>query len=191
MNSNFVAPSEPLDTNNGPRTDGGRAPADEETSSRGNKQLYSLLFPRLQRSGAIILQTYPLDSRAVKRQYRGLGERREAVIFQAVGFFRVERRPTQAVLPLVGLAAEKVIRDRCISGGRIFPGGTLPDASRPPVGRTRGGESHPRPVYFRRSDFSGWNAARRKPSSRWSDSRRRKSSATGVFQAVGFFRVER
>ncbi|MFO7902207.1 MAG: hypothetical protein ACQESR_14805 [Planctomycetota bacterium] len=32
-------------------------------------------------------------------------------IFQAVGFFRVARCPTQAVLPLVGLAAEKVIRD--------------------------------------------------------------------------------
>ncbi|MFO7906319.1 MAG: hypothetical protein R6U98_26915, partial [Pirellulaceae bacterium] len=38
-------------------------------------------------------------------------------IFQAVGFFRVERCPTQAVLPLVGLAAENVIRDRYISGG--------------------------------------------------------------------------
>ncbi|MFO7905060.1 MAG: hypothetical protein R6U98_20515 [Pirellulaceae bacterium] len=35
-------------------------------------------------------------------------------IFQAVGFFRVESCPTQAVLPLVGLAAEKVIRDRYI-----------------------------------------------------------------------------
>ncbi|MFO7907878.1 MAG: hypothetical protein R6U98_34860, partial [Pirellulaceae bacterium] len=67
-------------------------------------------------------------------------------IFQAVGFSRVEGCPTQAVLPLVGLAAEKVIRDRYISGGWIFPGGRLPDASRPPVGRTRGGESHPRPV---------------------------------------------
>ncbi|MGM0487195.1 MAG: hypothetical protein ACQESR_10585 [Planctomycetota bacterium] len=33
-------------------------------------------------------------------------------VFQAVGFFRVESCPTQAVLPLVGLAAEKVIRDR-------------------------------------------------------------------------------
>ncbi|MGM0486266.1 MAG: hypothetical protein ACQESR_05835, partial [Planctomycetota bacterium] len=33
-------------------------------------------------------------------------------IIQAVGFLRVERCPTQAVLPLVGLAAEKVIRDR-------------------------------------------------------------------------------
>ncbi|MFO7905942.1 MAG: hypothetical protein ACQESR_05600 [Planctomycetota bacterium] len=33
-------------------------------------------------------------------------------IFQAVGFFRGERCPTQAVLPLVGLAAEKIIRDR-------------------------------------------------------------------------------
>ncbi|MGM0487476.1 MAG: glycosyltransferase family 39 protein [Planctomycetota bacterium] len=33
-------------------------------------------------------------------------------IFQAVGFFRVERCPTQAVLPPVGLAAEKVIHDR-------------------------------------------------------------------------------
>ncbi|MFO7907430.1 MAG: formylglycine-generating enzyme family protein [Pirellulaceae bacterium] len=33
-------------------------------------------------------------------------------IFHAVGFFRVESCPTQAVLPLVGLAAEKVIRDR-------------------------------------------------------------------------------
>ncbi|MFO7903283.1 MAG: hypothetical protein R6U98_11510 [Pirellulaceae bacterium] len=61
----------------------------------------------------------------------------------------MESCPTQAVLPLVGLAAEKVIRDRSISGGWIFPGGKLPDASRPPVGRTRGGESHPRPVDFR------------------------------------------
>ncbi|MFO7906095.1 MAG: hypothetical protein R6U98_25780, partial [Pirellulaceae bacterium] len=26
-----------------------------------------------------------------------------------------------------------------VSGGWIFPGGKLPDASRPPVGRTRGG----------------------------------------------------
>ncbi|MFO7905006.1 MAG: hypothetical protein R6U98_20240 [Pirellulaceae bacterium] len=34
------------------------------------------------------------------------------LIFQAVGFFRVESGPTQAVLPLVGLAAENVIRDR-------------------------------------------------------------------------------
>ncbi|MGM0487654.1 MAG: hypothetical protein ACQESR_12960 [Planctomycetota bacterium] len=58
----------------------------------------------------------------------------------------MERCPTQAVLPLVGLAAEKVIRDRYISGGRICPVGTLPDASRPPVGRTRGAESHPRSV---------------------------------------------
>ncbi|MFO7901502.1 MAG: hypothetical protein ACQESR_19710 [Planctomycetota bacterium] len=58
----------------------------------------------------------------------------------------MERCPTQAVLPLVGLAADEVIRDR----------------------------------YNRRSDLSGWNAARRKPSSRWSDSRRTKSSATGI-----------
>ncbi|MGM0485174.1 MAG: hypothetical protein ACQESR_00225 [Planctomycetota bacterium] len=59
----------------------------------------------------------------------------------------MERCPTQAVLPLVGLAAETVIRDRYTSGGRIFPDGTLPDASRPPVGRTRGRDRHPRPVY--------------------------------------------
>ncbi|MGM0490331.1 MAG: hypothetical protein ACQESR_26700 [Planctomycetota bacterium] len=59
--------------------------------------------------------------------------------------------PTQAVLPLVGLAAEKVIRYRYISGGWIFPGGKRPGASRPPVGRTRGGESHPLPVYDGRS----------------------------------------
>ncbi|MGM0486037.1 MAG: hypothetical protein ACQESR_04655 [Planctomycetota bacterium] len=58
----------------------------------------------------------------------------------------MERGPTQAVLPLVGLTAEKVIRDRHMSGGWIFPSGTRPDASRPPVGRTHGGESHPRPV---------------------------------------------
>ncbi|MFO7903008.1 MAG: hypothetical protein R6U98_10125 [Pirellulaceae bacterium] len=58
----------------------------------------------------------------------------------------MERCPTQAVLPLVGLAAEKVIPDRYLSGDCIFPDGKLPDASRPPVGRTRGGESHPRPV---------------------------------------------
>ncbi|MFO7906225.1 MAG: serine/threonine-protein kinase, partial [Pirellulaceae bacterium] len=35
-------------------------------------------------------------------------------------------------------------------------------------------------LYFRQSDLSGWKAARRKPSSRWSDSRRTKSSATGI-----------
>ncbi|MGM0486323.1 MAG: hypothetical protein ACQESR_06120 [Planctomycetota bacterium] len=58
----------------------------------------------------------------------------------------MESCPTQAVLPLVGLAADKVIRDRYISGGRICPDGKLPGASRPPVGRTRGGQSHPRPV---------------------------------------------
>ncbi|MGM0487351.1 MAG: hypothetical protein ACQESR_11395 [Planctomycetota bacterium] len=95
----------------------------------------------------------------------------------------MESCPAQAVLPLVGLAAEKISRDRCISGGRICPDGKLPGASRPPVGRTRGGENQPRSVYFRRSDLSGWKAARRKPSSRWSDSRRRKSAATGIFQA--------
>ncbi|MFO7903214.1 MAG: hypothetical protein R6U98_11165 [Pirellulaceae bacterium] len=36
----------------------------------------------------------------------------------------MESRPTQAVLPLVGLAAEKVIRDRYNSrpsGGRVRP----------------------------------------------------------------------
>ncbi|MGM0490150.1 MAG: hypothetical protein ACQESR_25770 [Planctomycetota bacterium] len=32
-------------------------------------------------------------------------------MFQAVGFFRMESCPAQAVLPLVGLATEKVIRD--------------------------------------------------------------------------------
>ncbi|MGM0487656.1 MAG: HEAT repeat domain-containing protein [Planctomycetota bacterium] len=69
----------------------------------------------------------------------------------------MESCPTQAVLPLVGLAAETIVRDRYISGGWIFPGGTLPDASRPPVGRTRGGESHPRPAY---------NGASRGPESR-------------------------
>ncbi|MFO7905948.1 MAG: hypothetical protein ACQESR_09380 [Planctomycetota bacterium] len=36
-------------------------------------------------------------------------------IFQAVGFFRGESCPTQAALPLLGLAPEKVIRDRYIS----------------------------------------------------------------------------
>ncbi|MFO7907693.1 MAG: hypothetical protein ACQESR_02850 [Planctomycetota bacterium] len=35
----------------------------------------------------------------------------KGIIFQAVGFFRVESCPAQAVLPLVGLATEKVIRD--------------------------------------------------------------------------------
>ncbi|MFO7905348.1 MAG: hypothetical protein R6U98_21975 [Pirellulaceae bacterium] len=34
------------------------------------------------------------------------------IILQAVGCFRVESCPTQAVLPLVGLPAEQVIRDR-------------------------------------------------------------------------------
>ncbi|MFO7901762.1 MAG: hypothetical protein ACQESR_03350 [Planctomycetota bacterium] len=60
----------------------------------------------------------------------------------------MERCSTQAVLPLVGLATDQVIRDRHTSGGRISPGGTLPDASRPPGGRTRDGPSHPRPAYF-------------------------------------------
>ncbi|MFW6169018.1 MAG: hypothetical protein ACODAD_00915, partial [Planctomycetota bacterium] len=35
-------------------------------------------------------------------------------IFQAVGSSRVASCPTQAALPLVGLAAEKLIRDRDI-----------------------------------------------------------------------------
>ncbi|MFW6172079.1 MAG: hypothetical protein ACODAD_16455 [Planctomycetota bacterium] len=42
------------------------------------------------------------------------------IIFQAVGFFRVESCPTQAVLPLVGLAADKIIRDWYLSP-RISP----------------------------------------------------------------------
>ncbi|MFO7905951.1 MAG: hypothetical protein R6U98_25050 [Pirellulaceae bacterium] len=102
------------------------------------------------------------------------GEARKLVPLSG-GVFRLKRNAAPSVLPLIALAAAY------ISGGSIFPGGTLPDASRPPVGRTGGGENHPRPVYFRRLDSSGWNAARRKPSSRWSDWRRRKSSATGIF----------
>ncbi|MFW6171363.1 MAG: hypothetical protein ACODAD_12800 [Planctomycetota bacterium] len=53
------------------------------------------------------------------RQYRfrAWADKREGrseleVIFQAVGFVRVESYPTQAVLPLVGLAANKIVRDR-------------------------------------------------------------------------------
>ncbi|MFO7901182.1 MAG: ASKHA domain-containing protein [Planctomycetota bacterium] len=42
-----------------------------------------------------------------------------------------------------------------------------------------------RQLYFRRLDFSGWKAARRKPSSRWSDSQRRESSATGISLSLG------
>ncbi|MFO7902847.1 MAG: hypothetical protein R6U98_09315, partial [Pirellulaceae bacterium] len=48
------------------------------------------------------------------------------------------------ILPIPAL--KKIIRDRYISGGWMFPDGKPPDASRPPVGRTRGGENHPRPV---------------------------------------------
>ncbi|MGM0490604.1 MAG: hypothetical protein ACQESR_28085 [Planctomycetota bacterium] len=43
------------------------------------------------------------------------GPEKGPVIFQAAGLFRVDSYPTQAVLPLVGLAAEKIIRDRYIS----------------------------------------------------------------------------
>ncbi|MFO7905642.1 MAG: hypothetical protein ACQESR_08940 [Planctomycetota bacterium] len=43
---------------------------------------------------------------------RGRADCGLAVIFQAVGFGRVESCPTQAVLPLVGLAADQAIRDR-------------------------------------------------------------------------------
>ncbi|MFO7903787.1 MAG: hypothetical protein R6U98_14080 [Pirellulaceae bacterium] len=43
------------------------------------------------------------------------------------------------------------------SGGWSLPGGKRRDASRPPVGRTRGGESHPRPVYQDRE--WGWRGA--------------------------------
>ncbi|MFO7908388.1 MAG: hypothetical protein R6U98_37470, partial [Pirellulaceae bacterium] len=68
----------------------------------------------------------------------------------------MESGPTQAALPLVGLPADKVIRDRYLSGGWIPPVGKLPGASRPPVGRTRGRQSHPRPASFRRLDFSGF-----------------------------------
>ena len=73
--------------------------------------------------------------------------------FRRLGFSRVESCLAQAVLPMVGLAANKIIRDRYISGGWVFPGGKLPRAGRPPDGRTRGGQNHPRPVYFRRVGF--------------------------------------
>ncbi|MGM0491272.1 MAG: hypothetical protein ACQESR_31475, partial [Planctomycetota bacterium] len=54
----------------------------------------------------------PVASRDRERMgARLLGRVPPCCIFQAVGFFRVESCPTQAVLPLVGLAAEKVIRD--------------------------------------------------------------------------------
>ncbi|MGM0486739.1 MAG: hypothetical protein ACQESR_08255, partial [Planctomycetota bacterium] len=102
----------------------------------------------------------------------------------------MESGPTQAVLPLVGLAANQLIRAPYLSGGEIGPGGKRPDAGRPPVGRTRGKPTHPRPVSFRRSDWAGWKAARRRPSSRWSDSRQTNSSAPRIFQAVGLVRVE-
>ena len=46
-----------------------------------------------------------------------------------------------------GAAASSTIRQSYISGGRTCPDGTLPGASRPPVGRTRGGQHHPRPLY--------------------------------------------
>ncbi|MFO7903412.1 MAG: tetratricopeptide repeat protein [Pirellulaceae bacterium] len=48
-----------------------------------------------------------------------------------------------------------------------------------------------RGLYFTRLDFSGWNAARRKPASRWSDSRRRKSFATGIFRCLKWKRSGR
>ncbi|MFO7901678.1 MAG: hypothetical protein R6U98_03370 [Pirellulaceae bacterium] len=80
------------------------------------------------------------------------------IYFRRLDFFRLESCPTQAVLPLVGLAAEKVIRDRYVfQAVGFFPSGKLPDASRPPVGRTRGGESHPRPVCVRGCPASGWH----------------------------------
>ncbi|MFO7906254.1 MAG: hypothetical protein ACQESR_08645 [Planctomycetota bacterium] len=40
------------------------------------------------------------------------GKRRGATILQAAGFVGGESCPTRAVLPLVALAADKVIRDR-------------------------------------------------------------------------------
>ncbi|MGM0488389.1 MAG: hypothetical protein ACQESR_16725 [Planctomycetota bacterium] len=83
----------------------------------------------------------------------------------------MESCPTHAVLPLVGLAADKLIRDRYISGGRMCPGGKLPDASRPPVGRTRGGQTHPRPVQcFVKARFQGWIRVRRRHVG-WADER--------------------
>ncbi|MFO7905694.1 MAG: hypothetical protein R6U98_23755, partial [Pirellulaceae bacterium] len=55
-------------------------------------------------------------------------------IFQAVGFVRMERCPTQAdPPPLVGLAAEKVIRDR-----GIWPENRLPRTARFPRPSVRG-----------------------------------------------------
>ncbi|MFO7904249.1 MAG: hypothetical protein R6U98_16415 [Pirellulaceae bacterium] len=55
-----------------------------------------------------------LDLRQIRLALRGVLEA-GYLLFQAVGFFRAESCPTQAVLPLVGLAAEKVIRDRYTS----------------------------------------------------------------------------
>ncbi|MFO7903741.1 MAG: hypothetical protein R6U98_13845 [Pirellulaceae bacterium] len=69
-------------------------------------------------------------------------------IIQAVGLFRLESGPTQAALPLVGLAAHKAIGDWCIfQAVGLFRVESGPDASRPPVGRTRGAQSHRGLVY--------------------------------------------
>ncbi|MGM0488135.1 MAG: hypothetical protein ACQESR_15395, partial [Planctomycetota bacterium] len=65
-------------------------------------------------------------------------------IFQAVGFFRVESCPTQAVLPLVGLAAEKLIRDRhnleygALGAFRNFDPLTAGDQTRLPLSKLLG-----------------------------------------------------
>ncbi|MFO7902885.1 MAG: hypothetical protein R6U98_09505 [Pirellulaceae bacterium] len=54
----------------------------------------------------------PIAKERIKRPFRfpAIPEVSEAIL-QAVGFIRVESCPTQAVLALVGLAADKVIRD--------------------------------------------------------------------------------
>ncbi|MGM0488826.1 MAG: hypothetical protein ACQESR_18970, partial [Planctomycetota bacterium] len=65
-------------------------------------------------------QTLPysaaLAASTERRVFGGKRYRHRAVckwyILQAVGFVRVESGPAQAVLPLVGLAADKVIRGR-------------------------------------------------------------------------------
>ncbi|MFO7907951.1 MAG: hypothetical protein ACQESR_29365 [Planctomycetota bacterium] len=84
---------------------------------RGHQIKYDFV---LEKTGLETRPTYTektgLETRPTYTEKTGLETRPTYTVcnvrFQAAGFVRVESCPTEAVLPLVGLAADKVIRDR-------------------------------------------------------------------------------
>ncbi|MGM0487237.1 MAG: hypothetical protein ACQESR_10800 [Planctomycetota bacterium] len=66
-----------------------------------------------------------------------------ATPINAVEIASRSREPCCRIWPSAAGSEGRSSSSMYTSGGWICPDGKLPDASRPPVGRTRGGQSHP------------------------------------------------